>query len=212
MANEEFNKMLDDYMGGIRKKNSIDFSEKFKKFFKSKPKKRIQPEPSKEIVKEYIDFSNEGLENAVIEEKKGFLEGFFGKFLGLFSAKPKKTSEQEFETVLEEPEEEPKETKIEYGEPKIGDEEVSVKEMKKNFIIRLFKRIFHPKKDIEEPEKEPEVKTYSSEMDEDVVKVLNIVNSLFKKLPQNVKQDFRNSEDFEVYSTVLKKYHIIKKE
>ena len=208
MANEEFNKMLDNYMGGIRKKNSIDFSGKFKNFFKSKPKKRIQPEPSKEMVKEYIDFSNEGLENAVIEEKS-----FFSKFLELFSKKPKKdTNEEEFEYVYEKQKKDLKETKIGYGEPKIGDEEVSVKEMKDNFIIMFFKRIFHPKKkDIEEPEKEPEVKTYSSEMDEDVVNVLNIVNFLFKKLPENVKQDFRNSEDFEVYANVLKKYRIIKK-
>ena len=202
MANDEFNKMLDDYMGGIRRKNLIPFSEKFKKFFKSKPKKKIQPD--QDTTEEYVDISDEGLENAVIEEKKGFLGGFFGKFLGLFSVKPKKTSEQEFETVLEEPEEEPK-TEIEYEEP-------VVKEMKENFIIRLFKKIFHPKKkDIEKPEKEPEIKTYNSEMDEDVVKVLNIVNSLFKKLSENTKQDFRNSEDFEVYSNVLKKYHITKK-
>ncbi len=196
MANEEFNKMLDDYMGGIRKKNLIPFSEKFKKFFNSKPKKKIQP--NQDTTEEYVDINDGGLENAVIEEKKGFLEGFFGKFFKLFSAKHKKTSEQEFETVLE--------------EPKIVEEEVFVKEMKENFIIRLFKRIFHPKKkDIEEPEKEPEIKTYSSEMDDDVVKVLNIVNSLFKKLPQNVKQEFRNSEDFEIYSNVLKKYRITKK-
>ena len=203
MANDEFNKMLDDYMGGIRRKNSIPLSEKFKKFFKSKPKKKIQPE--QDTTEEYVDISDEGLENAVIEEKKGFLEGFFGKFLRLFSAKPKKTSEQEFETVLEEPEEEPK-TEIEYEEP-------VVKEVKENFIIRLFKKIFHhKKKDIEEPEEEPEIKTYNSEMDEDVVKVLNIINSLFKKLPQNVKYQFRNSEDFEIYSKVLNKYHIMKKE
>jgi len=210
MVNEEFNKMLDDYMGSIRKRNSIDFSEKFKKFFKSKPKKKIQPEPSQEIVKEYIDLSNEGLESAVIEGKKGF----FSKFLELFSKKSKKgINEEEFEYVYEKSKEDLKETKIEYGEPKIGDEEVSVKEIKNNFIIRLFKKIFYPrKKDIEEPEKEPEIKTYSNEMDEDVVKVLNIVNSLFKKLPENVKQDFRNSKDFEIYSDVLRKYHIIKKE
>ena len=208
MANDEFNKMLDDYMGGIRKKNFIPFSEKFKKFFKSKPKKKIQPD--KDTTEEYVDISDEGLENTVIEEKSGFLEGFFGKFLRLFSVKSKKTSEQEFETVLEEPEEE---TNIDYGEPIIGDEETSVKEIKENFIIRFFKNIFHPKKkDIEEPEEEPEIKTYSSEMEEDVVKVLNIVNELFKKLPQNVKYQFRSSKDFEIYSDVLKKYHIIKKE
>ncbi len=208
MANDEFNKMLDDYMGGIRKKNFIPFSEKFKKFFKSKPKKKIQPD--KDTTEEYVDIGDEGLENTVIEEKSGFLEGFFGKFLRLFSVKSKKTSEQEFETVLEEPEEE---TNIDYGEPMISDEETSVKEIKENFIIRFFKNIFHPKKkDIEEPEEEPEIKTYSSEMEEDVVKVLNIVNFLFKKLPQNVKHDFRNSEDFEVYANVLKKYRIIKKE
>ncbi len=208
MANDEFNKMLDEYMGGIRKKNFIPFSEKFKKFFKSKPKKKIQPD--KDTTEEYVDISDEGLENTVIEEKSGFLEGFFGKFLRLFSVKSKKTSEQEFETVLEEPEEE---TNIDYGEPIIGDEETSVKEIKENFIIRFFKNIFHPKKkDIEEPEEEPEIKTYSSEMEEDVVKVLNIVNELFKKLPQNVKYQFRSSKDFEIYSDVLKKYHIIKKE
>ena len=207
MVNEEFNKMLDNYMGGIRKKNSIDFSGKFKKFFKSKPKKRIQLD--QDTTEEYVDISGEGLENAIIKEKKGFLNGFFGKFIGLFSVKSKKTSEQEFKTVLEEPEEE---TNIDYVGPMIGDEETSVKEIKENFIIRLFKSIFHSKKkDIEEPEEEPEIKTYSSEMEEDVVKVLNIVNFLFKKLPQNVKHDFRNSEDFEVYSNVLKKYHIIKK-
>jgi len=207
MANDEFNKMLDDYMGGIRKKNLIPFSERFKKFFKSKPKKKIQLD--QDTTEEYVDISGEGLENAVIKEKKGFLNSFFGKFIGLFSVKSKKTSEQEFETVLEESEEE---ANIDYVGPMISDEKVSVKEMKENFISRLFKSIFHPKKkDIEEPEEEPEIKTYSSEMEEDVVKVLNIVNFLFKKLPQNVKHDFRNSEDFEVYANVLKKYRIIKK-
>jgi len=207
MANKEFNNMLDDYVGSIRKKNSINFSEKIKKLFKSKPKKKIQLD--QDTTEEYVDISGEGLENAIIKEKKGFLNGFFGKFIGLFSVKSKKTSEQEFKTVLEEPEEE---TNIDYVGPMIGDEETSVKEIKENFIIRLFKSIFHSKKkDIEEPEEEPEIKTYSSEMEEDVVKVLNIVNFLFKKLPQNVKHDFRNSEDFEVYSNVLKKYHIIKK-
>ncbi len=196
MANEEFNKMLDDYMGGVRKKNSIHFSEKFKNFFKSRPKKKIQID--RDTTEDYIDIREDRLENVVVEEKKGF----FSRFLELFSPKHKEISEEEFETAFEEPE-------IKAEEPEIESEEVVVKE---NFILRLFKRIFHPKKkDIEEPEEEPEIKTYSSEMNEDVVKVLNIVNLLFKKLPQNVKQDFRNSEDFEVYANVLKKYRIIKK-
>ena len=197
MANEELNKMLDDYVGNIRKKNSMHFSEKFKKFFKSKPKKKIQID--QDTTEEYIDVRDDKLESSVIEEKKGF----FSRFLELFLPKHKEISEEEFEAVYEEPE-------VEAEEPET--EEVVVKEVKENFITRFFKRIFHPKKkDIEEPEKEPEVKTYSSEMDKDVVKVLNIVNSLFKKLPENVKQDFRNSEDFELYASVLKKYHIIKK-
>jgi len=204
MANKEFNNMLDDYVGSIRKKNSINFSEKIKKLFKSKPKKKIQLD--QDTTEEYVDISGEGLENTIIKEKKGFLNSFFGKFIGLFSVKSKKTSEQEFEAVFEESEEE---TSIDYAEPMISDEEVSVKEMKENFISRLFKSIFHPKKkNIEEPE----IKTYSSEMEEDVVKVLNIVNELFKKLPQNVKYQFRSSKDFEIYSDVLKKYHIIKKD
>ena len=133
------------------------------------------------------------------------MDSFFGKFLKLFSAKPKKTFEEE-KIVFEEPEEEPK-TETEYEEP-------VVKEMKESFISKLFKKIFcfRKKEKPEEPEKEPEIKTYGSEMDEDVVKVLNIVNELFKKLPQNVKYQFRNSKDFEIYSDILKKYHIIKKD
>lgn len=199
MANEEFNKMLDDYMGGIRRKNSIHFSEKFKKFFKSKPKKKIQIDQN--TTEEYIDVRYDRLESAVIEEKKGF----FSRFLELFSSKHKEISEEEFEAVCEEPE-------VKAEEHETVCEEVVVKEIKENFITRFFKRIFHPKKkDIEGPEEEPEIKTYSSEMEEDVVKVLNIVNSLFKKLPENIKQDFRNSGDFEIYSNVLKKYHITKK-
>ncbi|MFH1209947.1 MAG: hypothetical protein V1663_04115 [archaeon] len=200
MANDEFNKMLDEYMGGIRRKSSMPFSEKIKKVFKSKSKKKIHPD--KDTTEEYVDISDEGLENVVIEEKMGFLEGFFGKFIGLFSVKPKKTFEEE-KIVFEEPEEEPK-TETEYEEP-------VVKEMKENFISKLFKKIFCFRKK-EEPEKELELKTYGSEMDEDVVKVLNIVNELFKKLPQNVKYQFRNSKDFEIYSDILKKYHIIKKD
>ena len=84
MANDEFNKMLDDYMGGIRKKDSIHFSEKFKKFFKSKPKKKIQID--QDTTKEYIDVGDDRLESAVVEEKKGF----FSRFLELFSLKHKK--------------------------------------------------------------------------------------------------------------------------
>lgn len=211
MANEEFNKMLDDYMGSIRRKSSMPFSEKFKKFFKSRSKKKIQID--QDTTEEYIDINDEIVETNIIEKRKGFLGGFFGKFLEFFSAKPKKTSEQEFETSFEKPEEESKEAKIKYGEPRIGNEETSAKEMKGNFIRRLFRKIFcfRKKEKPEEPEKEPEIKTYSSEMDEDVVKVLNIVNELFKKLPKGVKQDFKNSKDFEIYSDVLKKYHIIKK-
>ena len=75
MANDEFNKMLDDYMGGIRKKNLIPFSEKFKKFFKSKPKKKIQLD--KDTTEDYVDISDEGMENVVIEEKKRLFRGFF---------------------------------------------------------------------------------------------------------------------------------------
>ncbi|MBU3941673.1 MAG: hypothetical protein KKF74_02060 [Nanoarchaeota archaeon] len=200
MANKEFNKMLDDYVGSIRKKNSIDFSEKFKNFFKSKPKKKIQIDQG--TTEEYIDINDERLESDVIEEKKGFLDSFFGKFLKLFSAKPKKTFEEE-KIVFEEPEE----IETKYEKP-------VVKEVKDNFVSRLFRKIFcfRKKEYPEEPEKEPELKTYGSEMDEDVVKVLNIVNSLFKKLPQNVKYQFRNSKDFEIYSDILKKYHIIKKD
>ncbi|PIU72945.1 hypothetical protein COS79_00615, partial [Candidatus Woesearchaeota archaeon CG06_land_8_20_14_3_00_33_13] len=170
---------------------------------KSKPKKKIQIDQG--TTEEYIDISDERLESDVIEEKKGFLDSFFGKFLKLFSAKPKKTFEEE-KIVFEEPEEEPK-TETEYEEP-------VVKEMKESFISKLFKKIFcfRKKEKPEEPEKEPEIKTYGSEMDEDVVKVLNIVNELFKKLPQNVKYQFRNSKDFEIYSDILKKYHIIKKD
>ncbi|MCG2711656.1 MAG: hypothetical protein L6416_04950 [Candidatus Omnitrophica bacterium] len=140
------------------------------------------------------------MESAVIEEKNGF----FAKLFKLFSAKPKKIFEEE-KIVFEEPEEESK-TETEYEEPIVED-------MKESFISKLFKKIFcfRKKEKPEEPEKEPEIKTYDGEMEEDVVKVLNIVNSLFKKLPENVKQDFRNSDDFEVYANVLKKYRIIKK-
>lgn len=197
MANEEFNKMLDEYVGGIRRKSSMPFSKKIKKLFKSKPKKKIQIDQG--TTEECIDINDERLESYVIEEKKGF----FAKLFKLFSAKPKKTSEQEVETVFEEAEE----IETKYEEP-------VVKEVKENCISKLFKKIFCfiKKEKPEEPEKEPEIKTHGNEIDEDVVKVLNIVNSLFKKLPQNVKYEFRNSKDFEIYSDVLKKYHIIKKD
>ena len=197
MANEEFNKMLDEYVGGIRRKSLMPFSEKIKKLFKSKPKKKIQIDQG--TTEEGIDINDERLESYVIEEKKGF----FAKLFKLFSAKPKKTSEQEVETVFEEPEE----IETKYEEP-------VVKEVKENFISKLFKKIFCfiKKEKSEEPEKEPEIKTHGNEIDEDVVRVLNIVNSLFKKLPQNVKYEFRNSKDFKIYSDVLKKYHIIKKD
>ncbi len=197
MANKEFNNMLDDYVEGIRKKNSINFSEKIKRLFKPNPKKKIQIDQG--TTEEYIEINNEMLESETTEEKKG---GFFAKFFKLFSAKPKKTFEDE-KILFEEPEED--ETK--YEEP-------VVKEIKENFITKFFNKIFffRKKEYTEEFEKEPELKTYGSEMEEDVVKVLNIVNELFKKLPQNVKYEFRKSDDFETYSNVLKKYRIMKKD
>jgi len=200
MANEEFNRMLDEYMSGIRNKSSMPIPEKIRKLFKPRPKKKIQLDQG--TTEEYIDVSDERLESDIIEEKKGF----FAKLFKLFSAKPKSEMPKEVEIISEKPAEEFEKPKTEYEEP-------IVKEMKENFISRLVKKIicFRKKEKHEEPEKEPEIKTYNSEMDEDVVKVLNIVNSLFKKLPQNVKYEFKNSEDFEVYSNVLKKYHIIKK-
>jgi len=42
--------------------------------------------------------------------------------------------------------------------------------------------------------------------EDDVKRVLKVIDDLFGKLPENVVAEFANSKDFELYERVLKKY------
>ncbi len=206
MANDEFNSMMDDYVSKKRKSGSMSFFKRIKEPFLEKKEKKVKIEPLSE---EYIDVTDESFKNPEIEEQKGFLENFFGKFLGLFSHNKKKTTEEDIENI--EYESNPVKEQETFPEPEC--EEVAVVHSDGFFtrVIRKVSCLF--KKDQtneEEPELEPE-KEEAKELDNDVVEVLNIVNELFKKLPQDVKEEFKNSSDFETYARVLNKYHVTKK-
>jgi hypothetical protein len=203
MANDEFNSMMDEYVGKKRKSASMPFSGRVKNMFGQRKKKKARVEqPNTE---EYIDVTDESFKNPELEDQKSFLENFFEKFLDIFSSKSEEKMKEDIEN-------------IEYGSndeelPEQECDEVTV-EQKDGVFTRVIKSIscFFKKEEPEEeePELEPETEEIK-ELDGDVVEVLNIVNELFKKLPQDVKEEFKNSDDFETYARVLKKYHVVKK-
>ncbi|MBS3778644.1 MAG: hypothetical protein KGY50_05090, partial [Candidatus Thermoplasmatota archaeon] len=47
-------------------------------------------------------------------------------------------------------------------------------------------------------------------IDEDVIHLLKITDELLGKLPEDVIEDFSQSDDFILYEKVMKKYDIIK--
>ncbi len=208
MANDEFNNMMDEYVSKKRKSDSISFSGKINKIFGQKKEKKVivnQPDNS-----EYIDVTDENFKNPEIEQQKSFLETFFGKFLELFSSKTKdEIREEDIEDISYNEQEEIKEGEV----PEAECNEVAVVHSD-GFFTRIIRKISCIFKKDETKEEQPELEHETEEikeLDEDVIEVLNIVNELFKKLPQDVKEEFKNSEDFETYARVLKKYHVIKK-
>jgi len=60
------------------------------------------------------------------------------------------------------------------------------------------------------PEKIDEEKTMNTSilLDEDLKKFLSIVDNLLGKLPEDVIQEFAESEDFLIYERVMKKYNV----
>ncbi len=48
--------------------------------------------------------------------------------------------------------------------------------------------------------------TENLNLDEDIVKLLPIIDSLFEKLPEDIIDEFTKSEYFELYEKVLLKY------
>jgi len=201
--------MIDSYVSKKRKSSAISFSQQIKKMFGQRKEKKMVVEQYNG--EEYINVTDESFKNPEIEEQKGFLESFFGKFLDLFSSKKKdELREEEIEDIYAPGEDSDEETEADDEEFKEVEDE-----KKQGFFERMIKNLpfFSRKKEAydEEPEITEKIEDIN-EMDEDVVRVLNIVNSLFKKLPPGVKHEFKNSGDYEFYSNVLKKYRVMKKD
>ena len=47
-------------------------------------------------------------------------------------------------------------------------------------------------------------------IDEDLIKFLKITDDLLGKLPEDVIEEFSQSEDFSLYEKIMKKYEIVK--
>jgi len=72
-----------------------------------------------------------------------------------------------------------------------------------------------PVASVKATEKEPAQKTKTSDLndtavDEDLIKLLKITDDLLGKLPENVIEEFSQSEDFSLYEKIMKKYEIVK--
>jgi hypothetical protein len=206
MADNEFNRMMDDYVSRKRKSDSKSFFKKNRGLFQKERKVKIQQMGSDE----YINVTDESFKNPEIEEQKGSIEKFFEKISGIFSQrKDEVITEEEMENIDDE--------NYSFTEQQIDSEpeceEVTVKHSK-GFFTRVIKKVsclFKKDQQKDEDTELHEETEQPKELDNDVVEVLNIVNELFKKLPHDVKEEFKSSNDFETYARVLKKYHVAKK-
>lgn len=63
---------------------------------------------------------------------------------------------------------------------------------------------------IEESEPSEQVTTISGSVDTDLIQLLKITDDLLGKLPDEVIEEFSQSEDFALYEKVMKKYDILK--
>lgn len=107
----------------------------------------------------------------------------------------------------------PEFTEIPVEEAKIEPElEEETKEEKKigflSFMANLFKR--EREKEEEEledlPEESVKLELYKTQMQDDAKKALKIADKLIKKIPNFELRKFTQSEDYEVYESVMKKY------
>ncbi|MBU0666445.1 MAG: hypothetical protein ABIC91_06475 [Nanoarchaeota archaeon] len=103
---------------------------------------------------------------------------------------------------------------LEEEENQLDEMSEEVEMQRYGLLRRLFQKLgFSRAKYLEELEEEgfdEEEAMLSREMDEDVKEVLKITHSWIEKLSEGHKREFKSSQDFEKYKTILLKYGLIR--
>ena len=141
----------------------------------------------------------EDLEEEVREEKKNFwqiVKNFF-----VTETKKEDLDEGEMKEIerLEEEYED-----LDEMEEDVEELEEQIDRKKENIFKRMFGMFkFEPKEEIDEFEEE-------FELNEDIKDIIKILTNWIKQLPPEKLKSFKESEDFERYKEILKRYNLIK--
>ncbi len=161
----------------------------------------IEVERPEELMEEYEYFDK--MEEEIKKEKKSF----WSFFTDAFRKKIDETEDmdpEEIAKVMEEVKEETEEFEDEYQELKDMEEEI---EEKKEGIFKKIGRFFSAGKN--EPEIIEEVAEEFT-LNEDVREAFKVLTKWLEKLPEKELSKFKESEDFEKYKAVLRRYNMIK--
>ncbi|MBC8500861.1 MAG: hypothetical protein ISS25_02295 [Nanoarchaeota archaeon] len=193
---KDFNKDMGRYLESIRKKKSVPIASRVK-FLRGLMEEEVpelqenqvhveyeEPSLFRKIIRWRRRYKLRELEEELTEEEKENLEELEGEIEAL---------EQE-ESELEAMEEE-------------------VEDRKGNLLTRLMQKINifkaqHEDEYVEGFDEEEAMQI--TQMDEDIKDVLKIAHTWVDKLPAKHKKEFKDSEDFEKYKTILMKYGLIK--
>ena len=217
IADDDFNKELSKYISARRTMGKpfhvqiIDYVKETRKSM-SKPRPEelmekvdeaveIEVEKPEELMEEYQDLEN--IEEEIKKEKKSF----WSFFIDAFKTEVEETedlSPEEVAKVMEEVKEETEEFEEEYHE--LDDMEEEIEEKKDNIFNKLA-RFFSTEKN--EPEIIDEVRNEFT-LNDDVKEAFRVLTKWIEKLPEKELNKFKDSEDFETYKSVLKRYNMIK--
>ncbi len=168
----------------------------------------LKPRLRKKVI-EQIKKEPENIVELTDEEKEAeeILETYpKSLFYKLFPFLEKKSNNLNFEEAEELPDVSDNESvdylKGEFKELSSIEEEIIVK--KDNLLSKVFNRLsFLSEKNIKSEQPILVV-------DEDMKRVLKVMHHWLKKLPKDELSKFKNSSDFEIYKSTLKKYNLIK--
>lgn len=215
IASDDFNKDLSKYIGSRRRlgkpfhiqvyKYVKDTKNRLSKIRVTKPEEKEEETPIEIEIEETEEPQEIEEEYKEIEEEvKKENKPFWSFFTDIFKTEPKE--EIGPEKGIEEAEELEEDYKeLEEMEENVEELEDEIEEKKESIFRRLFD-IFktEPKEEIIE-----EVQDEYT-LNEDVKDALKILTGWLKQLPPEKLKRFKESEDFEKYKEILKKYNLIK--
>ncbi|MBN1156773.1 hypothetical protein JXA85_04095 [Candidatus Woesearchaeota archaeon] len=192
---EVLNRELDEYLDSITRENKRDDFSNLRLKVRKEKAGQLEREPvideklSKPLFQQLIDFANWRRKKEKMESAKKVEERF----------------EEEMEQLDEKEEE-------------LIEEEAEIKQKKKNLLSRFIRALGFgsDEEEVTEEDYEQEVEVEKSEHEKynEILNDMKLLGKLsvgmLKMVPKKDLQRYKESEDFEVFKEILKKYNLIK--